>query len=249
MKNKRSNVGEKPSVSKSSPFLFVVPERRCVCFLPMVNYKNHVKIVVIFFKDFQESVFEKHLSSNWGERGGGGRGGGGASGWWVFKSAEEEEEERGISSPWSVSAESKKSFLGIKKKKPREHKEDGSLGGKRREKHTPTLPLVKHSGDETVRVDVITVERNGISSTLNWGQERSKRSFSWREKKEKKHVKWRQQPTCYHTVFNNSVAATRGLHVHATAVQCLLSVCATHKRLPSKSQAILLCLSATGRRG
>lgn len=55
---------------------------------------------------------------------------------------------------------------------------------------------------------------------------------SKREKKEKKQGVWKEQPTCYHTVFNNSVAATRGLHVHATAVQCLLSVCATHEKAP-----------------
>lgn len=67
---------------------------------------------------------------------------------------------------------------------------------------------------------------------LKRGQERSERWCSVREKKEKKAGVWKEQPTCYHTVFNNSVAATRGLHVHATAVQCLLSVCATHETAP-----------------
>lgn len=61
---------------------------------------------------------------------------------------------------------------------------------------------------------------------LKRGQKRSDISCSGREKEGEE----QEQPTCYHTVFNNSVAATRGLHVHATAVQCLLGVCATHKR-------------------
>lgn len=62
------------------------------------------------------------------------------------------------------------------------------------------------------------------------GQRGARDLCSKREKKEKKQGVWKEQPTCYHTVFNNSVAATRGLHVHATAVQCLLSVCATHEK-------------------
>lgn len=69
------------------------------------------------------------------------------------------------------------------------------------------------------------------------GQEQKERWRFRREKKEKKQGARREQPTCYHTVFNNSVAATRGLHVHATAVQCLLGVCAAHtKGRRSKSQ-------------
>lgn len=65
------------------------------------------------------------------------------------------------------------------------------------------------------------------------------------EKKEKKEGVWKEQPTCYHTVFNNSVAATRGLHVHATAVQCLLSVCATHEKAPiQKSKRSALSVSS-----
>lgn len=69
-----------------------------------------------------------------------------------------------------------------------------------------------------------------IDLLLKRGQERSDRSYSRSEKRKKKQGEEREQPTCYHTVFNNSVAATRGLHVHATAVQCLLGVCVTHKR-------------------
>lgn len=73
---------------------------------------------------------------------------------------------------------------------------------------------------------------------------------SRREKREKKQGEEREQPTCYHTVFNNSVAATQGLHVHATAVQCLLSVCATHKRAPiQKSSHSALSVSCRLQRG
>lgn len=80
---------------------------------------------------------------------------------------------------------------------------------------------------------------------LKRGQERSERLCSVSEKKEKKEGVWKEQPTCYHTVFNNSVAATRGLHVHATAVQCLLSVCATHEKAPiQKSKRSALSVSS-----
>lgn len=74
--------------------------------------------------------------------------------------------------------------------------------------------------------------RTAVVLLLKRGQEKSDWLCSRREKREKKQGEEREQPTCYHTVFNNSVAATRGLHVHATAVQCLLGVCATHKRAP-----------------
>lgn len=77
------------------------------------------------------------------------------------------------------------------------------------------------------------------------GKKRSDRLCWRREKREEKQGTEREQPTCYHTVFNNSVAATRGLHVHATAVQCLLSVCAAHKRAPvQKSSHSALSVSS-----
>lgn len=75
-------------------------------------------------------------------------------------------------------------------------------------------------------------QRTAVVVLLKRGQERSDWLCSRREKREKKQGEEREQPTCYHTVFNNSVAATQGLHVHATAVQCLLGVCAAHKRAP-----------------
>lgn len=92
--------------------------------------------------------------------------------------------------------------------------------------------------------------RTAVDLLLKRGQERSDRSCSRREKREKKQGEEREQPTCYHTVFNNSVAATRGLHVHATAVQCLLGVCATHKRAPiQKSSHSALSVSYRLQRG
>lgn len=64
-----------------------------------------------------------------------------------------------------MNAESKKSFLGIKKKNP-ENTKKTEVSGVKGEKNTHRH-FHRHSGDETVRVDVITAERNGISSTLN----------------------------------------------------------------------------------
>lgn len=85
---------------------------------------------------------------------------------------------------------------------------------------------------------------------LKRGKKRSQWFCSKAEKKEKKQAERREQPTCYHTVFNNSVAATRGLHVHATAVQCLLGVCATHKRASiQKSRLPALSVSCRRQRG
>lgn len=96
--------------------------------------------------------------------------------------------------------------------------------------------------------NVLTMEKTSFGTgllMLKRGQERSERLCSVREKKEKKERVWKEQPTCYHTVFNNSVAATRGLHVHATAVQCLLSVCATHEKAPiQKSKHSALSVSS-----
>lgn len=92
--------------------------------------------------------------------------------------------------------------------------------------------------------------RTAVDQLLKRGQERSDGSYSRREKRKKKQGEEREQPTCYHTVFNKSVAATRGLHVHATAVQCLLGVCVTRKRAPiQKSSHSALSVSYGLQRG